>query len=82
MSKRYSPSGTIRVLYALGMVAWLLWMIRLQDTCNDPGVWRCLCPGFGFLIAAFLAIVFCLDRDARRRAGLPVEPVTRKDNPK
>jgi len=80
MSKRHLPSATIRLLYALGLIAWLLWMIRLQDACNDPGVWQCLFPAIGLLIAAFLAIVFCLDRDARRRAGLPVEPVTRKDN--
>lgn len=75
MSKRYSPSGTLRLLYALGLIAWLIWMIRLPDACNDPGVWRCLFPAIGFVIAVFLAIVFCLDRDARRRAGLPVEPV-------
>jgi hypothetical protein len=28
MSKRHSPSASIRLLYALGLVAWLLWMIR------------------------------------------------------
>jgi len=82
MSKRYSPSGTLRLLYALGLIAWLIWMIRLPEACRDPGVLRWLFPATGFLIAAFLAIVFCLDRDARRRAGLPVQPVTRKDNPK
>ncbi len=75
MSKRYSPSGTLRILYALGLIAWLIWMIRLQDACNDAGVWQCLFPAIGFLIAAFLAIVVCLDRDAGRRAGLPDEPV-------
>lgn len=80
MSKRHSPSATLRLLYALGLVAWLIWMIRLQDACNDPGLWRCLFPAMGFLIAAFLAIVFCLDRDGRRRAGFPVEPVATADN--
>jgi len=80
MSKRHSPSATLRLLYALGLVAWLIWMIRLPDACRDPGVWRCLFPAIGFLIAAFLAIVFCPDRDARRRAGLPVKPVSHIDN--
>jgi hypothetical protein len=76
MSKRYSLSGTIRTLYALGLIAWLFWMVRLPDACRDPGILRWLFPAIGFFIAAFLAIVFCLDRDARRRAG----PVARKDN--
>lgn len=54
MSKRYSPSGTIRVLYALGLVAWLLWMIRLPEACRDPGVWRCLFHAIGFSSPRFL----------------------------
>jgi|GEM_PF-2253501 len=77
-SKKYSRSMTIIALYGVGLFAWLAWMIRLPDACRKPGSLGYLYPALGLVITAFLAVVFCLDRDARRRAGLPVEPVSRK----
>jgi hypothetical protein len=75
MIERNYQSNTIPFLYALGLATWLIWIIRLPDAFREPGVLRWLFPALGLLITTFLAIVHCLDRDARRRAGLPIEPI-------
>jgi hypothetical protein len=41
---------------------------------------RWLFPALGFLITTFLAVVFCLDRDAQRHecAGFPINLINPK----
>ena len=73
--KNSYPPLPLSLLYALGLATWLIWMIRLPDAARDPTPIHWWFPALGFLITTFLAVVFCLDRDARRRAGLPIEPV-------
>jgi len=75
MIERNYQSNTIPLLYTLGLAAWLGWMIGLPEALRAPGLLHWLFPALGLLITTFLAVIHCLDRDARRRAGLPIEPI-------
>jgi hypothetical protein len=69
---RYSTPPTLQFLYALGLLAWLLWMIRLHESTSVTGILHWLFPALGLLITTYLSVVHCLGRDARRTCpGFP-----------